>query len=347
MRRRLEAPGGFNIWPAFTDLLGGLVVVLVFLITIFVIGEFLIGREMTGKNTAIGQLQKIIEHLEGLVGESEDEAHQLRQQISHLQTTIADKDDRLSQLQEELSTAQAAYTDLDQEKAQAEQKVSMLEGQTTLLSAQTERLVEELERLNRALLGREGQLAAANAELAQRDTLIGEQQERLDAMDKLIKRRLLERVEELEKYASDFFGRLREVFAGNPDIKVVGDRFVFQSEVLFGSGEAMLSQAGKADLDKFIKVYGQVAEDLPKDLPVIIEVQGHTDRVPIRTSQFRSNWELSTQRALDVVNYLIEQGIPPQHLAAVGMGEYHPIDPADTAEAYRRNRRIELKITSR
>lgn len=340
MRRRLEAPGGFNIWPAFTDLLGGLVVVLVFLITIFVIGEFLIGREMIGKNTAIGQLQKIIEHLEDLVGESEDQAQQLRQQISHLQTTVTSQEVRLSQLQEELNTTRAAYVDLDQEKTQTEQKASML-------SARTEHLVEELEQLKLALSGSEKQLAVANTELAQRDTLIGEQQERLEAMDRLIKRRLLERVEELEKYASDFFGRLREVFAGNPDIKVVGDRFVFQSEVLFGSGEAMLSQAGKADLDKFVKVYSQVAEDLPKDLPVIIEVQGHTDRMPIHTPRFRSNWELSTQRALDVVNYLIEQGIPPRHLAAVGMGEYHPLDPAVTAEAYRRNRRIELKITSR
>lgn len=347
MRRRIEAPGGFNIWPAFTDVLGGLVVVLVFFITIFVIGEVLIGREMIGKNTAIGQLQQIIQHLEVLVGESEDETQQLRRRLSELESVVSEKETMLNQLRKELTTARTTYAELDKQKAQADQKLALLEDQTSLLSARTERLVEELERLNRALLGSEEQLAAANAELTQRDLLISEQQERIETMDGLIKRRLLDRVEELEKYASDFFGRLREVFAGNPDIKVVGDRFVFQSEVLFASGEATLSQAGKADLDKFVKVYSQVAEDLPKDLPVIIEVQGHTDRVPIRTSRFRSNWELSTQRALDVVNYLIEQGIPPERLAAVGMGEYHPIDPADTPEAYRRNRRIELKITSR
>lgn len=340
MRRRLEAPGGFNIWPAFTDVLGGLVVVLVFLITIFIIGEVLIGREMLGKDAAIGQLQQIIDHLQVLVGESEDETQQLRRRISHLETVVADKDALLSQAREELDAARRSHAELEGEKDQAEQQAS-------LLSARTERLVEELERLNRALSGHEEQLAAANTELAEREALISEQQGRIEAMDKLIKRRLVERVEELEKYASDFFGRLREVFAGNPDIKIVGDRFVFQSEVLFASGEATLSEGGKADLDKFVTVYNQVAEQLPKDLPVIIEVQGHTDRVPIRTSRFRSNWELSTQRALDVVNYLIEQGIPAERLAAVGMGEYHPIDPADTPEAYRRNRRIELKITSR
>ena len=176
--------------------------------------------------------------------------------------------------------------------------------------------------------------------------VIVQQKGRIEALDSALKKRLLERVEELEKYASDFFGRLREVFAGNPDIKVVGDRFVFQSEVLFPSGEATLSPGGRGDLDKFAMVYQQLAARLPPDLPVIIEVQGHTDRVPIR-GRFPSNWELSTARAQEVVNYLIQQGIPPQRLAAVGMAEYHPIDPADNPEAYRRNRRIELKITSR
>ncbi|NJM10518.1 MAG: OmpA family protein [Synechococcaceae cyanobacterium SM1_2_3] len=176
--------------------------------------------------------------------------------------------------------------------------------------------------------------------------MIVQQKGRIEALDSALKKKLLERVEELEKYASDFFGRLREVFANNPDIKVVGDRFVFQSEVLFASGEATLSAAGGGDLDKFAAVYRQLASRLPADLPVIIEVQGHTDRVPVR-GRFPSNWELSTARAQQVVNYLIQQGIPPERLAAVGMAEYHPIDPADNAEAYRRNRRIELKITSR
>lgn len=369
MRRRLETPGGFNVWPAFTDVLGGLVVVLMFLITMFVIGEVLIGREMTGKDTAIGQLQRIIEHLELLTGAAEDEAQQLRGRVQDLEATVADRETLLRQVRGELAAAQetyrllaqgldeaqsqrqaleAAYAELDTAKTEAEQTVAALKEQAALLSARSERLAAELERLNRALIGSDEQLAAANAELARRGALITEQQTRIEAMDGLIKRRLLERVEELEKYASDFFGRLRKVFAGNPDIKVVGDRFVFQSEVLFSSGEVSLSPAGQADLDKFVAVYRQLAADLPPDLPVIIEVQGHTDRVPIRTSaRFASNWELSTQRALDVVNYLIKQGLPPERLAAVGMGEYHPIDPENTPEAYRRNRRIELKITSR
>lgn len=324
MRRRLDSPGEFNVWPAFTDVLGGLVVVLVFLITIFVIGEVLVGREMTGKDSAIVQLQDIIEHLEVLTGEADAEATQLRTELTAVRA--------------ELAAAQTAQQRLGTELAQTR---SAAQTQTDLLSARAERLAAELERLNQALLGRE-------QTLAERETQLQTQAGRIEQMDKLIKERLLDRVEQLEQYASDFFGRLKEVFANNPNIKVVGDRFVFQSEVLFPSGDAELTAGGEKDLDKFVEVYRQLAENIPKDLNVIIEVQGHTDKVPISNNpRFANNWELSAKRALDVVYYLIERGIPAERLAAVGMGEYHPIDPGSSPEAYRRNRRIELKITSR
>ena len=339
MRRRRDSVSEFNIWPAFTDALSGLVMVLIFLITVFVITEVLIGREIMGKDTAIGQLQRIISHLEGLAGDADQEAARLRGQVQGLKSTVDERDRLLVQLRAELATTQAVREALNADKSKAELNLSNAQEQAALLSIRAERLAAELERLNRAL-------AANQQELAQRDAVIVDQKGRIEALDSALKKKLLERVEELEKYASDFFGRLREVFANNPDIKVVGDRFVFQSEVLFASGEATLSASGGGDLDKFAAVYQQLAARLPPDLPVIIEVQGHTDRVPVR-GRFPSNWELSTARAQQVVNYLIQQGIPPQRLAAVGMAEYHPIDPADTPEAYRRNRRIELKITSR
>ncbi len=332
MPRRRDSLSEFNVWPAFTDALGGLVMVLIFLITVFVITEVLIGREMMGKDTAIGQLQRIISHLEGLASNADQEAARLRSRVQGLESTVSERDRLLAQVRNDLAT-------LSTDKSQAEQTATNAQQQAALLSVRAERLAAELERLNRAL-------AANQQDLAQRDAIIVQQKGRIEALDSALKKKLLERVEELEKYASDFFGRLREVFANNPDIKVVGDRFVFQSEVLFASGEATLSASGGGDLDKFAAVYRQLAAKLPPDLPVIIEVQGHTDRVPVR-GRFPSNWELSTARAQQVVNYLIQQGIPPERLAAVGMGEYHPIDPADNAEAYRRNRRIELKITSR
>jgi chemotaxis protein MotB len=259
-----------------------------------------------------------------LAGDAEKEAARLRGRVQGLESSVGERDKLLAQLRDELAAVQAARAALGADKDKALQTATSAQEQAALLSARAERLAAELERLNRAL-------AANQKDLAQRDAVIVEQKGRIEALDSALKKKLLERVEELEKYASDFFGRLREVFANNPDIKVVGDRFVFQSEVLFASGEATLSESGSGDLDKFAMVYQQLAARLPPDLPVIIEVQGHTDRAPIRGGRFPSNWELSTARAQQVVNYLIQQGIPPQRLAAVGMGEYHPLDPADNA----------------
>ena len=340
MPRRRSSLAEFNVWPAFTDALGGLVMVLVFLITIFVISEVLIGREIMGKDSAIGQLQRLLSRVEGQASDAEQEAARLRGRTQTLETGLSEREQQLIQLRLDLAAALAARDSINVAKSQAEHTLNATQQEAALLSARAARLTEELERLNRAL-------AVNQQDLAARDAVIVQQQDQIQALDSALKQKLLERVEELEKYASDFFGRLRQVFANNPNIKVVGDRFVFQSEVLFGAGEATLSPEGRRDLDQFAQVYQQLADRLPDDLPVIIEVQGHTDRTPIRSSRFPSNWELSSARAQQVVNYLIQQRIPPQRLAAAGMGEYHPVDPSDSPEAYRRNRRIELKITSR
>lgn len=389
MRRRAEGPGSFNVWPAFTDVLGGLVVVLIFLITVFVIGEVLIGRELSGKNTAIDQLAQIIDGLEQLVGESDAENDALKTLIAQVRARLAASEKNVAEVSTELERARdreellsrrldEAASEREQlladlaarlqllhastlAQAEAEKKVEISAGEVALLTARLKDLEFKLNRLNKALYSARAAvseqrteksrtlhaLGEQEARLQAQASLIETQQTRIDEMDALIKRRLLDRVEELEQYSSDFFGRLREVFANNPDIKVVGDRFVFQSEVLFPSAEADLTFGGREDLDKFAQVYRQVQAQLPPDLPVIIEVQGHTDAIPINTARFGSNWELSFFRALGVVNYLIDQGIPPNRLAAVGMGEYQPIEAGTDPAALRRNRRIELKITSR
>ena len=158
---------------------------------------------------------------------------------------------------------------------------------------------------------------------------------------------LAAKVEELAEYRSEFFGRLRQVLAGRQGFTIIGDRFVFQSEVLFGSGSAELGQSGKQSLNTFANVLKDVMTRIPKDLPWILQVDGHTDRIPIETPRFPSNWELSAARAIEVVNYLITRGISPTRLSATGYGEFQPIDERDDEIAHRRNRRIELKLTQR
>ncbi|MEQ9447777.1 MAG: OmpA family protein, partial [Rhodospirillaceae bacterium] len=152
------------------------------------------------------------------------------------------------------------------------------------------------------------------------------------------------KVQELQRYRSEFFGRLRDILGRRPGITVSGDRFVFQSEVLFSSGSATLGLDGQRQLADLARTLIDISRDIPAEIDWILRVDGHTDTVPISTARFNSNWELSTARALSVVNFLIEQGVPPSRLAAAGFGEYQPLDPGNTPGARARNRRIELKL---
>jgi chemotaxis protein MotB len=158
---------------------------------------------------------------------------------------------------------------------------------------------------------------------------------------------LASKVEELQRYRSEFFGRLRDVLQGRPGIQVVGDRFVFQSEVLFPPGGADLSASGQEQIKQLASTLKALIPEIPKGLNWILRVDGHADRQPLTNGQFASNWELSAQRAINVVKLLIAEGIPPDRLAATGFGEFQPLDASGTTQAYARNRRIELRLTDR
>ena len=151
----------------------------------------------------------------------------------------------------------------------------------------------------------------------------------------------------MQRYRSEFFGRLRQVLANRPGVQVVGDRFVFQSEVLFPVGSAELTAAGVDQINKLADTLKQVSAQIPKDISWVLRVDGHADRQPIEGSRWGSNWELSAGRAITVVKRLIADGVPPARLAATGFGDNQPLDPADTQEAYAKNRRIELRLTDR
>ncbi|HTI79194.1 MAG TPA: peptidoglycan -binding protein, partial [Acetobacteraceae bacterium] len=159
---------------------------------------------------------------------------------------------------------------------------------------------------------------------------------------------LAQKVEELQSYRSEFFGKLRAVLANRPGVQIVGDRFVIQSEVLFPLGSADLKPAGRDEIVDLANTIKDIAKEIPSDVPWVLRVDGHTDRQPIKGGfQYASNWELSAARAITVVKLLIADGVPPQHLAAAGFADYQPLDPADTPEAYAKNRRIELRLTDR
>jgi chemotaxis protein MotB len=207
------------------------------------------------------------------------------------------------------------------------------QAQVLLLNRQVAALREQLARIADLL-------SEAEAKNKANDVQIADLGRRLNVA-------LANKVQELARYRSEFFGRLREVLGNRQDVRIVGDRFVFQSEVLFASGSAELGAAGQQQMAQLAQTFKEIAGKIPKDLPWILRVDGHTDIAPIHTAEFPSNWELSTARAVSVVQFLIAQGIPPERVAAAGFGEFQPLDPDRTDEAFRRNRRIELKLTER
>ena len=232
-----------------------------------------------------------------------------------------------------MSELQALYLE-SQQKLEAEGKTS------AAAQAQVALLNQQLAALRQQLAGIAAALQASEAKDKQSQVTIADLGKRLNLA-------LAQKVEELARYRSEFFGRLRELLGDRKDITIVGDRFVFQSEVLFAPGSAEINIDARQQLDTLAGALLDIAKTIPPNLAWILRVDGHTDVLPIHTQQFPSNWELSTARAVAVTKYLISRGVPPDRLAATGFGEFHPLDPHTGEDAYRHNRRIELKLTDR
>lgn len=257
----------------------------------------------------------------------------LRDRSKKLEAELADQNEKTMLKQSEIDDKdqriQVLTADLDQEKALSAESQAKVEQ----LSAQIAELNKQVAALNNAL-------DAIDAENKAKNVQILDLQGRLNAA-------LATKVQELQRYRSDFFGRLREVLGNRDDVRIVGDRFVFQSEVLFASGSADIGDQGKQQLAKFAQTLLSISKDIPTDLDWVLRIDGHTDDIPISTPQFPSNWELSSARAIAVLKFLVSQGVPADRLAAAGFAEYQPLDPAETPDARKRNRRIEMKLDQR
>jgi chemotaxis protein MotB len=209
------------------------------------------------------------------------------------------------------------------------------------------RALSQVELLNQQIAALRRQLAALEEALETSEKKDKDSQSRIAELGQRLNLALAQRVQELQRYRSEFFGRLRAILANRPDIRIVGDRFVFQSEVFFDAGAAVLRPEGRAELDKLAAALIDLERDIPKEIPWVLRVDGHTDIRPIASAQFPSNWALSAGRAISVVQYLMSKGVLPQRLVAAGFGEFQPLDTAQSEDAYRRNRRLELKLTER
>ena len=271
-------------------------------------------------------------------------AEEAEQELARIENLRLFAEERAEQAEQELERTRARAEQAEQALSDSQSTQEQTRQQLVEQRRMTEEAERQVELLNRQILSLRKQLAQLNEALDAAEAKNERQQVQIADLGRRLNVALASKVQELARYRSEFFGRLREVLGDNPNIRIVGDRFVFQSELFFAQGEDELGDEGKEQLRQLAQTLKEIAGEIPDDIDWVLRVDGHTDRVPISTPDFPSNWELSTARAVSVVKFLIEQGIPADRLAAAGFGEYQPLVTSDDQDAYRRNRRIEIKF---
>ncbi len=331
---------GFDYWPGFVDALSVMLLVMIFLLSVFMLAQFFLSRDLSGKDNALVKLNRQIEELTSLLALERARGSDSQASLSMMSATLAQSEEEKARLQGLLESNRANANSAGGAAAAAQQALDAERALSARAAAQVDILNQQISALRRQIAALEDALNASES----RDR---ESQARIADLGSRLNVALAQKVQELARYRSDFFGRLREILGNRPGIRTVGDRFVFESEVLFDVGQAGINPSGRGELDKLASAVADLEREIPPEIPWVMRIDGHTDKSPIRGGRFQSNWELSASRAIAVVQYLITKGVSPDRLVAAGFGEFQPIDKGEGDEALRRNRRIELKLTER
>ena len=369
-------------WPGFVDALATLLMVIIFVLMVFVLIQVNLAYRVSGQDASLGEMRNQLASLGELLNierrASADLAANLAQITNQLNASNANRDELQAQLasvqaaiaarNSQIATLTAKQADTEAALAAARNSLEdrlgalqLAEGQLAMAQAQNQSAANRIDALRAETTASKAQIAQMTGALAALRLRIEEltsllaEKDRQATQDKVaiaslgrsLNNALASRVQELQRFRSEFFGRLRDVLKGRDDVQIVGDRFVFQSEVLFAQGQAKIAAEGQGQLGKLAVALADIATKIPEDINWVLQVDGHTDDVPIRAGRYADNWDLSTERALSVVRFLNQQGLPANRLAAAGYGEFQPLDAADNDDARRKNRRIELKITQR
>jgi len=336
-----------NVWPGYVDALSALLMLVIFMLLVYVVSQLFLSQTLSDRNSELAQLNQRLSEISQLLGLEQGTTAALEQQMLMVQDSFSDSLAQNEDLQQRLEASrdQLMRQTADAE-ARAESLASMnqdLDNKDELTNSQQNMIM----RLSNQIASLQSQLRQITTALKlQREMTVGKEDE-LKNVSRRLNTLLAERINQLEQYQSEFFARLRNILAANENIRIVGDRFLLPSELLFASGSALLGAEGKRELDKLAGVLLDVVETIPADLEWILRIDGHTDRIPINTPQFPSNWELSTARAVAVVRYLADQSVPQNRMVAAGFGEFFPVAEGTTPEALQENRRIEIKLTDR
>lgn len=329
-----------DIWPGYVDALSTMLMMVALVLVIMMAAQFALSNALNTREAQMSELALRLQKLNDALNIEKSQSESLRGQRSQLEARVKQIEGEATQARNRLTESEGKLAGLIGERDSAKREMDRAFQEAAAIKVQLSDMVRQIEDLNK-------KLSLLTADLESAKSSISDKEIKIKDLDAKLKRKMLEKVEELSEYRSEFFGRLKKALGNRPDIKVVGDRFVFQSEVFFQTASADLQESGKEQLAKLADTLKELAKTIPKDINWVLNVVGHTDKRPINMPQFRSNWELSSARAISVVKFLVEQEIPAERLSATGYGEYQPIDNGNSEEAFSRNRRIELKFTPR
>ncbi len=342
-----RARSTINVWPGYVDALSALLMLIIFMLLIYVVSQLYLSQTLSDRNMELARLNDRLNDISRLLGLEKDKNTMLQSQLEASLTRNEEMQMRFesvrNQLMQQSADAQAQAERLDALGQAVEERDRALDEKDELSASQQAMIL----RLSNQIAALEYQLKQISAALKLQEQQTAEKEAELEDVSRRLNTLLAERVNELEQYQSEFFARLRNILEENENIRVVGDRFLLPSELLFASGSAQLGEAGQNELDKLANVLLDVVERIPEDIDWILRIDGHTDVIPINTPQFPSNWELSTARAVAVVRYLADQGVPERRMVAAGFGEFFPVADGNSPEALQQNRRIEIKLTDR
>jgi len=361
-------------WPGFVDALSSLLMVIIFVLMIFVISQFFISQKMSGQDEALVKLKNNLSELSELLSLERGTTTELTAHLSFLE-------EKIGIFKEDLLKEKDLTKQYQEELRGTKNLIALNESEINKLKTALKEKIEDTKQLRIDILDLGDQISKRNNEIKNKDKILKANKDEVNqliattlslknkltqlqtllsaykAKDKKenvktlnlgkdVNSALARRVEELEKFKSDFFGRVSELIKGRKEIRVVGDRFVFQSEVLFSLGSDELGVEGQLEIRKLATTLMEIEKSLPTDIDWILQIEGHTDNLPVKKGQtYKDNWELSTKRALSVLRFLIKQGIEPSRLSALGYGSFQPIEKNNTKSARIKNRRIEMKIT--
>ena len=335
--RSRRSDGGHDLfWPGYVDVLSTLLMVVTFLLSIFMVAQFYISQESSGKDTVLRRLTRQIAELTNLLSLEKGQGKVMADELSALQANLSS-----------LKSDNDRLTGLAGMGGEKDARISALAKELADKSSLTSEAQAKVDLLNQQLLQLRRQMAALQEAIGAAESKDKESQARIADLGARLNVVLAKQVQELQRFRSDFFGRLRELLRDRKDIRVVGDRFVFESEVLFPSGQATMTVEGLSTIDQLATAIQELQRSIPREIDWSLQVDGHTDARPIASPQFPSNWELSSARATSVVKYLISRGVSPKRLVAAGYGEFQPLEDGTAEDVLRRNRRIELKLTNR